>query len=563
MQSLCFFSLCTLACPTDKADITIAGKRSIETYSKTSLKGVLPIHSSNYDLTESSNLSPTHVLVLGGGYSASGNQVSLESNIRYFRKIRQNLGLHDANVQTYFADGNDSSRDLQFFDPNYSVPFINQVLAELFGNSKTIYHQYRSNTLQPNGPSSIQSIEQWFDRRKEHISPSNNLIYFTGHGGKGPTKTPHNTTAYLWSNERLKVTDFVKKLNQLPLNQSTILIMVQCYSGGFANVIFKDGDPDKKFTDHARAGFFSTIQSRVAAGCTPDIREDNYREYSTSFWEALCGISRIGRKINKPDYNADGKTSLMEAHSYVCIHSETIDVPLKTSDVLLRKYMGTNSRDVPKKGGEKNIIEKFLPNLFSNESNKTAGQKKIEHTTVSELMAWASHEEKAIFSALSNEIGLKKDFPINEIKKLQEELNKEKEKLQKEKKLSLDQKNNYRDELKKRLKKKYPELVNPYHQKVSEIIHSKEKEVIFSIISAQSTWDNFLKAKEKADRFEADKFTIEKKEAKLLRVRRCVENIFLSQQLKIKGTLEQKFNFQKLQTLERICPEQIWNNQQN
>jgi len=56
---------------------------------------------------------------------------------------------------------------------------------------------------------------------------------------------------------------------------------------------------------------------------------------------------------------------------------------------------------------------------------------------------------------------------------------------------------------------------------------------------------------------------IEKKEAKLLRVRRCVENIFLSQQLKIKGTLEQKFNFQKLQTLERTCPEQIWNNQQN
>jgi len=561
MLSLCFFNLCALACPTDGEDNTIAEKQFIESYSKTSLKGVFPIHGSNYDPTESSNLSRTHVLVLGGGYSASGNQISLESNIRYFRKIRQNLGLEDAFVQTYFADGNDSSRDLQFFDPNYSVPFINQVLAELFGNSKTVSHQYRSNNLRPNGPSSIQSIDQWFEKRKEHISPTNNLIYFTGHGGKGATKTPHNTTAYLWSNGRLKVTDFVKKLDQLPLNQSTILIMVQCYSGGFANVIFEDGDPDKNFTGHARAGFFSTIQSRVAAGCTPDIREANYREYSTSFWEALCGFSRIGKKINKPDYNADGKTSLMEAHSYVCIHSKTIDIPLKTSDVLLRKYMGTDFKDVPPKDGKKSILEKILPNFYNNESNITAGQKKIENTTETELLDWASHEEKAIYSALSDELGLNKDLPIKEIKKLQEVLNKEKEQLQKEKKQSLDQKNKLRDELKKKLKKKYPELVNPYHERVSEIIHSKEKDVILSIIRVQGTWDNFLKAKEKANQIEADKFTLEKKEAKLLRLRRCVENIFLFQQLKESGTLEQKVNFQKLQTLERSCLEQNWQNQ--
>ena len=176
-------------------------------------------------------------------------------------------------------------------------------------------------------------------------------------------------------------------------------------------------------------------------------------------------------------------------------------------------------------------------------------------------MDWASHEEKAIYSALSDELGLNKDLPIKEIKKLQEVLNKEKEQLQKEKKQSLDQKNKLRDELKKKLKKKYPELVNPYHERVSEIIHSKEKDVILSIIRVQGTWDNFLKAKEKANQIEADKFTLEKKEAKLLRLRRCVENIFLFQQLKESGTLEQKVNFRKLQTLERSCLEQNWQNQ--
>ena len=220
--------------------------------------------------------------------------------------------------------------------------------------------------------------------------------------------------------------------------------------------------------------------------------------------------------------------------------------------------MGTDFKDVPKKDGEKSILEKILPNFYNNESNITTGQKKIENTTETELLDWAPHEERAIYSALSDELGLKKDLPINEIKKLQEELNKEKEHLQKEKKQSLDQKNKHRDELKKRLKKKYPELVNPYHERVSEIIHSKEKDVILSIIREQGTWGNFLKAKEKANQFEAEKFTLEKKEAKLLRLRRCVENIFLSKLLKERGNLEQNFNFQKLQTLERSCPEQNW-----
>ena len=65
----------------------------------------------------------------------------------------------------------------------------------------------------------------------------------------------------------------------------------------------------------------------------------------------------------------------------------------------------------------------------------------------------------------------------------------------------------------------------------------------------------------KANQIEADKFTLEKKEAKLLRLRRCVENIFLYQQLEERGILEQKVNIQKLQTLERSCLEQNWQNQ--
>ena len=556
--SLCFFYLNIVACPPDSENETFTDPP------QQNIGDTSPIQNSNTDSKpkakdpKQSNSPGTHVLVIGGGYSASGNQLSLESNVKYFRKVRKKIHLQDAQEETYFADGNDSARDLQYFDPSYTVPLINQVLAEIFGNPNTVSHQYRTNTLNPNGSASIQSIDQWLTQRKKSLTSDNNLIYFTGHGGKGATKTPHNTTAYLWSNARLKVSDFVKKLDQLPAKQSTYLIMVQCYSGGFANVIFEDGDPGKRFTDRSRAGFFSTIQSRVAAGCTPDIREENYREYSTSFWEALSGVTRMGKKIEKPDYDDDGKTSLMEAHSYVCIHSETIDIPLKTSDVLLRKYMGPKTKTTPKKKEDKNILEKLLTKLDHYDSNSTPGEKNLEDFTKTDYLAWASSEEKAIFNALSLLLELHSNFPGKDIKALQEELKKEKDRLVKEKKISLDQKNKYRDELRKRLKKKYPELVNPYHGRVSEIIHSKEKDVILSIINKQSTWDKLLKAKRKSNNLESDKFQIEKKEAKVLRLRRCIENIFLTHKLKEKGTVEQKNNFQKLQALERCDPQKQW-----
>ena len=504
--------------------------------------------------------SGTHILVFGGGYSASGNQVSLESNVKYFHKIMNNLNLNDALKYTLFADGNDSARDLQFFDPKYKVPKINEILAELFGNPKTIYHQYRSNKLTLNGPSSLEMINRWFDRRKNSNQSDQNIIYFTGHGGKGDTKKPHNTTAYLWSNSRLKVSEFVKKLDQLPIEQSTFVIMVQCYSGGFANIIFEDGDPQKKFSNHSRAGFFSTIQSRVAAGCTPDIREENYQEYSTSFWEALSGVSRIGEKVNRPDYNEDGYTSLMEAHSYVCIHSETIDIPIKTSDVLLRKYVGnspTSSQDNEK---NKNFFEKYIPKIFSQDNNSTKLSKRIEGVTKKEFEQYAQPEEKAVLSALLKKLEINGEYPIKEITKLSEKLKKEKGQIEKEKKKHTDNKNKHRDTLRKRLKKIYPELVNPYHPVVSNLFQTAEKQKILDMINRDDLWKNLLNEKKEIQKFESQKFLIEKKEAKVIRTRRCLENIFFTKILLQQGSDDEKKNFRKLQNLERTIPSKSWKN---
>ena len=114
--------------------------------------------------------------------------------------------------------------------------------------------------------------------------------------------------------------------------------MVQCFSGGFADVIYDQADPRRGLSPRNRCGFFATTFDRTAAGCTPDIMLDDYREYSTYFWAALCGHTRTGKPVEQPDFLDDGRIGMSEAHAYTMIHSETVDIPVKTSDTFLRQY---------------------------------------------------------------------------------------------------------------------------------------------------------------------------------------------------------------------------------
>ncbi len=498
------------------------------------------------------------VLVLGGGYSPSGNQLSLESNVKYFRKVQNAIGLGNASTQVYFADGKEKGRDLQIFDPKFEVPQVNLIFAELFGKTKGIANQYRSNQLNPDGPSSIISLNNWFNSQKTITGNQQNIIYFTGHGGKGSNKNPNNTTMYLWDNQKLNVSDFVKKLDQLPEQQSSILVMVQCYSGGFANVIFKDGDPQKEVSNYPRAGFFSTIQTRVAAGCTPDIREESYKEYSTSFWEALSGKSRMGRITRKPDFDADGKTSLMEAHSYVCINSSTIDVPIKTSDVLLRKYLPNEFKQNTILKKSSGIIEKYLPKLLKNDKliENQAPQIKLASISRADLLKLANPEEKAVFLGLSEQLKLKGQIPDEELLNLKEKFKKEREEIQKKKKNALDQKNKYRDSLRKKLLLQYPEVSNPFHSTTAKLISSTQNNYVLEIVNREETWKKLMKQKKIVDSFESQRFAIEKKEVKIMRLKKCMENIILAHKLIQQGTDVQINRYKKMLKLERTVLKQ-------
>ena len=51
----------------------------------------------------------------------------------------------------------------------------------------------------------------------------------------------------------------------------------------------------------------------MAAGCTPEINEAEYQDFSSHFFAALTGRDRVGRAVTGADYNQDRRVSMDEA----------------------------------------------------------------------------------------------------------------------------------------------------------------------------------------------------------------------------------------------------------
>jgi hypothetical protein len=445
------------------------------------------------------------------------------------------------------------------------------------GSTRGLGHQYRSNELNADGSALLADLDKWFDATSKNPGKEA-LLYFTGHGGKGDNKTPDNTTAHLWNGQKIKVRDFVKRLDKLPKDMPVTLVMVQCYSGGFANVIFKDGDPKKGMSDHARAGFFATVQDRVAAGCTPDIQEKNYKEYSTSFWEALCGESRIGDPVENPDFDGDGRTSYAEAHAHVILTSDTIDVPIKTSGAFLRKF-SKSSQPKAEKPEKKSDSNGTVTKACEEEAKSEEGEKPKEEaeakkedekeskedwltleSNFDKILKMASPTDRAVLEGLSKQLGLKGENRAKSVRDLTKKLEDGRKAFAVKKKKSDEERKRIKTKLSGQIRKRWPEVGNPYHPAVRKLLRSKESKELLEMVRKDGEWGKYKKAKSESAGLEKKRFELERKKVKCMRFQRVLENIVLEANLPLvadKKTLTRYKELCELEagTLKAIPPE--------
>lgn len=288
-------------------------------------------------------------VIVSGGPDIESNQYAIESNARFV----QRLTAAGRSQRVLFTDGNPDSCTIATYDDFPDAP-IRKAFAWIFDDESVLQTNetlHAPTLARIDGPSTRDSVLDLSKTLAASIgTDEHGLLFFAGHGSS--EAPPGNlrlrnggeeSTYSLWGGRHLKVVELATALDSLPQDRPLVLVMVQCYSGGFANLIFKSGISDLPVLPRDFCGFFSTTADREAAGCTSEVNEKNYQDFTTHFFAALSGQSRDGLPIKGADYDQDGTVSMLEAFAWTNVHDESIDVPMCTSDFYLRKTMADTS----------------------------------------------------------------------------------------------------------------------------------------------------------------------------------------------------------------------------
>ncbi|MDJ0659636.1 MAG: caspase family protein [Crocosphaera sp.] len=265
-------------------------------------------------------------LVIAGGATPESNEIALEKNVLYFQRTLKNMGFNSPSKSIFFANGNNGEASIRYIDPQRKERFKVPNIPGL------------------NGEASLKNINQWIDKNTHNQATKKPIfLYFTGHGILNERNSDNNALM-LWNNTPVTVERFSNTLAQLPQDSHIVTMMAQCFSGSFANYIYQNGDPNQPLTKQTRCGFFATIKTLPSVGCTPEVNEADYKDYSSSFFAGLSGVNRIGQKVASADYNKDGRVSYTEAHAFAKVDEKTSDLPVSTSEVWLQRK--ANEKDI-------------------------------------------------------------------------------------------------------------------------------------------------------------------------------------------------------------------------
>lgn len=287
---------------------------------------LLPLNSAHAINTTAcqGNPSNTNFLVMGGGGAPSYNEIALEKNVLYFQRTLQTLGFNPAAVSTFFANGTDGQRSIRYMNGQ----------KELF-KAPEIPHLA--------GAATLSNFQSWLQQTIQTEDNRPVFFYFTGHGYRNPMNLDDNAMI-LWGEDLLSVRQFATSLDRLPQTVPVVAMMSQCYSGSFAHFIYQGGDSRQPIALQSRCGFFATIKSRPSVGCTPEVNEADYRDYSSSFFAGLSGRDRTDQPVASADYNRDGKVSYAEAHAFAKVDEQSTDLPVSTLEVWLQEQALGNSQ---------------------------------------------------------------------------------------------------------------------------------------------------------------------------------------------------------------------------
>ena len=233
-------------------------------------------------------------------------------------ELLERRGFSRERIHVFSADGEDEAADLAVRDTRATRFWLiegTRAGRQLRPRTEVTDTQWDGLSLRPATGSALQ---KWFDAAKQILAPGDRLLIFvTDHGTANPDD-PDNGAISLW-HEKLTVRELKELVSGLPPGVQAVMVMSQCYSGSFANVIYAD---DLAEPTGEVCGFFSTTRDLPAYGCYPEGRDRDRIGHAFHFIDAL-----------------DRSPTTAGAHLEVLYTDDTPDVPLRTSDLYLERVV--------------------------------------------------------------------------------------------------------------------------------------------------------------------------------------------------------------------------------
>ena len=284
-------------------------------------------------------------LLLGGGGAPDSTQVSIEQDVAYASRLLGPGG-------TLLFAGGAGSYGVQIQAEGDRGDALTRRLGDFFSPRAGRDATYRKTQLAAHGPATAdEARRQVVETLARGDGPF--LLYLAGHGDVG--ETPAQNGIGLWERSFLTVAELATLLDRSAGGRRTRVVVTTCYAGGFAEIVFVDGDPGHGVTSQDRCGLFATTWDLQASGCDPNPDRGAQEGYGLHLLRALDGRDLRGDPLvgGRGDLDGDGRLDLLEAHTLVRMTSAAPDVPTTTSERWLRHAAG----GLPDAGRQQTIPE--------------------------------------------------------------------------------------------------------------------------------------------------------------------------------------------------------------
>jgi thiol-disulfide isomerase/thioredoxin len=282
------------------------------------------------------------VLINGGGKP----QINFQSHLTHIRTLVDLLranGVADHDIVIFSSDGSDPTPDLttRAVDTDPDAWLLPPGLAHRLRPVQVVDSVVSGFTLRP---ATSEALRTWFDTEGRQLGAGDTLLLYVTDHGEQNKKDLTNNTIVLWK-ESLTVSQLRDMLARMNPGARVVMLMSQCFSGSFANVLFQPGAG--LTTSGNVCGYFASTADRPAYGCYPENRGLDGVGHSHHFFDALDALGRMP-----------------EAEQRVLATDDSPDVPNNTSDFFLQQLLAREADRSSRKPTE--VADELIGHAFQN-----------------------------------------------------------------------------------------------------------------------------------------------------------------------------------------------------